>query len=154
MTSPGGPQQPFPNDQFSQQGGGFPPPGGQPAGPPAPGPAPVPVRRGGGGRRRLVGIVILVLLLAGLVAAGIYFNRDAASKAKVGDCVEQQGTDTLKVVTCDDAKADFKVVGRVENKRQSETDSACSQYPDFESSYWEGKSGQKGLVLCLARVAK
>jgi len=162
MSSPGGPQQPYPNDQFGQQGGtpppgeqqgGFPPQPAQAGGFPPPGPAPQPVRRGGG-KSRLIRILILVVVLGGLVAAGIYFNRDAATNAKVGDCVHQEGTDSIKVVKCDDAGADFKVVGRVEDKRQSETESACSQYPDYESAYWEGKSGKEGLVLCLARVAK
>jgi hypothetical protein len=168
MSSPGGPQQPYPNDQFGQQGG-FPPPGAQPGGfpPPAqqggfpppqgggfpPGPAPQPARRGGGMRRRIITIVVALVVIGGLAAVGTFLNRDAASKAKVGDCVQQEGTNDLKVVKCDDAAADFKVVGRVEDKTQSEASlSACDPFADTESAYWEGEPGKKGLVLCLAPV--
>jgi hypothetical protein len=167
MSSPGGPQQPYPSDQFGQQGG-FPPPGAQPGGFPPPqqgggfpppqgggfpppGPAPQPARRGGGIRRRIITIVIALVVIGGLAAVGAYLNRDAASKAKVGDCVQQEGSNDLKVVKCDDAAADYKVVGRVDNKTQSEAGlSACDPFPDAESAYWEGESGEKGLVLCLA----
>jgi len=176
MSSPGGPQQPY-NDQFGQQGG-YPPPGAQPGGfpPPAqqggfpppqqggiappqaggfppPGPAPQPVRSGGGARRRIITIVVALVVIGGLVAVGAFLNRDAASKAKVGDCVQQQGSNDLKVVKCDDSSADFKVVGRVENKTQVEASlSACDSFPDAESAYWEGEQGKKGLVLCLAPI--
>jgi hypothetical protein len=168
MSSPGGPQQPYPNDQFGQQGG-FPPPGGQPGGgfpPPAqqggfpppqgggfppPGPA-QPARRGGAGRLIVI-LVVAVVVIGGLIALGVFLNRDAASSAKVGDCVQQSGGDDIKVVKCDDANADYKVVGRVENKTQVEASlSACDPFPDAESAYWEGKPGEKGLVLCLAAV--
>jgi hypothetical protein len=92
-------------------------------------------------------------VVGGLVAVGLYFGRDAASKAKVGDCVQQQGSNDLKVVKCDDTKANFKVVGRVEDKTQVEASlGACDDFPDAQSAYWEGKSGEKGLVLCLAPV--
>ena len=176
MSSPGGPQQPY-NDQFGQQGG-YPPPGAQPGGfpPPAqpggfpppqqggfaptqaggfppPGPAPQPVRSGGGMRRRIITTVFALVVIGGLAAVGAFLNRDAASKAKVGDCVQQQGSNDLKVVKCGDAKADYKVVGRVEDKTQVEASlSACDSFPDAESAYWEGESGKKGLVLCLAPI--
>lgn len=166
MSSPGGPQQPYPNDQFGQQGGGSPPPepGGfpppaQPGGFPPPqggsfppaGPAPQPARSGGGMRRRIITIVVALVVLGGIAAVGAYLNRDAASKAKVGDCVTQEGANDLKVVECGDASADFKVVGRVEDKTQSEASlGACEPFADAESAYWEGESGKKGLVLCLA----
>jgi hypothetical protein len=176
MSSPGGPQQPYPNDQFGQQGG-FPPPGGQPGEfpPPAqqggfppppqgggfpppqgggfapPGPAPQPARRGGAGRLIVI-LVVVVVVIGGLITLGVFLNRDAASNAKVGDCVQQSGDD-VSVVKCDDTNADFKVVGRVEDKTQVEASlSACDPFPDAESLYWEGKPGEKGLVLCLAPI--
>jgi hypothetical protein len=102
-------------------------------------------------RRRIITIVVALVVIGGLAAVGTYLNRDAASKAKVGDCVQQQGSNDLKVVKCDDANADYKVVGRVENKTQVEAGlSACDAFPDAESAYWEGEQGKKGLVLCLA----
>ncbi len=167
MSSPSGPQQPYPSDQFGQQGGS-PPPGGQPGGFPPPqdggfqppqggfppGPAPQPPRRSGGGRRLITRLVIIAVVIGGLIALGIYFNRDAASSAKVGDCVTQEGSNELKVVKCDDAGADFKVVGRVEDKTRAEASlNACDSFPDAQQVYWEGKQGEKGLVLCLGPVS-
>jgi hypothetical protein len=165
MSSPPGPQQPFPNNpQFpppSEQPGQFPPAGGDPnqggfPPPPGgsfpPGPAPQPARRGGAGRAIVILVVVLVVV-GGLIGAGIYLNRDAANKAKVGDCVAQQGSDDLKVVECGSADADFKVVGRVEDKTQTEASlGACDAFVDqgAEQAYWEGEPGKKGLVLCLA----
>jgi hypothetical protein len=101
-------------------------------------------------RRKWLLIVIALVVIGGIAAVSAYFNRDAASKANVGDCVQQEGSNDLKVVPCDDANADFKVVGRVEDKRQSDTDSACDPFPDAQSAYWEGETGKEGLVLCLA----
>jgi hypothetical protein len=165
MSSPPGPQQPFPNNpQFPPpsgqpgQPGQFPPPGGDPnqgGFPPQgggfpPAPAPQPARRGGAGRAIVILVVVLVVV-GGIAAAGWYFSRDAANNAKVGDCVQQQGSDDLKVVDCGSADADFKVVGRVEDKTQSEaSQGACDGFADAEQAYWEGEPGKKGLVLCLA----
>jgi hypothetical protein len=102
-------------------------------------------------RRRIITIVVALVVLGGIAAVGAYLNRDAANKANVGDCVTQEGANDLKVVECTDASADFKVVGRVEDKTQSEASlGACDDYPETESAYWEGKPGEKGLVLCLA----
>lgn len=135
--------------------GGFPPPpaGGsfppQPAGGGFAPPRPTP--RGGGAKRAIITIVVLLLVVGGIAAAGAYFGRNAASKAKVGDCVQQKGPNDLAVVKCSDAKADFKVVGRVENKTQIDAGiNACKPFPEAEQAYWEGKQGEKGLVLCLA----
>ena len=167
-SQPGGFPPPAQHGGFPppQQGGGFPPPqqggfpppqqGGFPppqqgGGFPPPGPAPQPVRRGGGMRRRIITIVVALVVIGALAAVGAYLNRDAASKAKVGDCVQQSGSNDLKVVKCDDANADYKVVGRVDDKTQTEASlSACDPFPDAESAYWEGEQGKKGLVLCLA----
>ena len=165
MSSPSGPQQPFPNDPQQQfppagQPGQFPPPGeGQPGGfPPQgggfqPGPPPQPVRQGGGWKKRVASIAVGLVVLAGIAGVSWYMNRDAANKAKVGDCVSQEGTNDLKVVECTSAEADFKVVGRVEDKTQSEAgDTVCGPFVDqgAEQAYWEGEAGKKGLVLCLA----
>ena len=104
-------------------------------------------------RRRIITIVVALVVIGGIAAVSTYLNRDAASKAKVGDCVQQEGSNDLKVVKCDDAAADYKVVGRVDNKTQSEAGlSACDPFPDAESAYWEGETGKDGLVLCLAAV--
>jgi hypothetical protein len=169
MASPSGPQQPFPNDpqQFppsSGQPGQFPPPSGQPGQPGQfpppqggfqPAAPPQPARRGGGWKKRIISIVVGLVVLGGIAAVGAYLNRDAANKAKVGDCVSQEGSDELKVVECSSSEADFKVVGRVEDKTQAEAGiSACGPFVDqgAEQAYWEGERGKKGLVLCLGPV--
>ena len=167
MSSPSGPQQPFPNDPQQQ----FPPapgsqdssrrpataqPGGFPPGWRLPAPArrrsrPVAVAAGRSGS--IASWSVSSSCWPASPGSSMYLNRDAANKAKVGDCVAQEGSDDLKVVECGSADADYKVVGRVEDKTQTEAGiSACGPFVDqgAEQAYWEGESGKKGLVLCLA----
>ncbi|MGI5242444.1 LppU/SCO3897 family protein [Dactylosporangium sp. CA-139066] len=116
------------------------PPMGQP--PMAP---PQPAKKGGAGLRIIIAIVVLVVIGGGVW----FFNRDAALKANVGDCLHQKGANDLAIVKCDSADADFSVLGKVENKRETETDAACDQFQDATNTYWEGESGKEGTVLCL-----
>jgi hypothetical protein len=117
---------------------------GQPGVPPQPKPK---------SKRRFIGLGIVLVVLVVVVVGALIANRHAANTAKAGDCVQQTGANDLKVVKCDDPKATFKVVGRVEDKTQAEASvGACDAYKDAQSSYWEGKPGKKGLVLCLAPV--
>lgn len=152
---PGQPQFPPPGDP--NQAGGFPPPQG--GGFPPPGPAPQPARSGGGMKKVIsivIGIVVVAVIGFGVRAAIDYFDKDAANKAKVGDCVAQEGSDDVKVVECGSSDADFKVVGRVEDKTQAEAGiSACGPFVEqgAEQAYWEGERGKKGLVLCLGPVS-
>jgi hypothetical protein len=96
---------------------------------------------------RLVGSLVVLLVLAGV---GWYLNRDAGENAKVGDCLHQSGTNEVKIVKCDAADADFSVIGKVENKKESEaTETACAAFPETAASYWWGKAGKDGDVLCL-----
>ena len=45
------------------------------------------------------------------------------------------------------------MVGKLENKTMVDASlDACAPFPKATSSYWEGKSGEVGLVLCLAPV--
>ena len=107
-------------------------------------------------RQRIVGIVTIVVVL-GLLGAVFLATRHNASTAKVGDCMKQTGENSLEVVKCDDPNAGFKVVGKVENKTQTEAQfSACDPFAAQkpESVYWEGESGKTGYVLCLAKTGK
>ena len=106
-------------------------------------------------RRGLVtlGVLVVVVVIVAVVAA--YFRKSEAASAKVGDCMQQTGTNSLKIVKCTDPNAKYVVVGRVENKTEIEAGiDACSDFDDkgVVSSYWEGKEGvdEKGMVLCLA----
>ena len=106
--------------------------------------------------------MIFVLAGAVMVALFLYGNRDGATKApkptnaKVGDCMHQLGITSAETVKCDDPNADFKVVGRVEGKYQFEWQSSlgglCSPWPETTVTYWDGKPGQQGSVLCLASL--
>jgi hypothetical protein len=122
-----------------------------------PNPAPV---AGGSKRRQIVTLVVLVLLTGAVVGGAWYFTRNQAENAKVGDCVAQTGSDSIKIVDCSDANAAFKVVGRLDDKTRAEAgyglSSVCDAYKDqgYEQVYWRGEQGKKGLVLCLARNRK
>lgn len=127
------------------------------ANPPA---TPVPNPGKGGGKGiigRIVGIVVVILVV--LVGTIIYkYATGAASTANVGDCVSGSvaNANDTKVVDCTDAKATGKVVGKVDGKTeadfQTKTEEICKPYPTAETAYWEGESGKKGFVLCLAPV--
>ena len=98
-------------------------------------------------------LAIVLLLLFGGLGAAVYFVRQSdPALAKVGDCVAQESGDSVSVVECTDPDADFKVVGRLENKTQVDAGLfACSDFEKATSSYWEGEQGEKGTVLCLAK---
>jgi hypothetical protein len=124
---------------------------------PAPGQPVVPGKvRNPQRRQRIVGIVTVVVILA-ILGGVLWATRHNASTAKVGDCMKQTGANSLEVVKCDDAKASFKVVGKVEDKTQSEAQfSACDPFEAQkpESVFWQGRAGEKGFVLCLAKTGK
>ena len=124
---------------------------------PAPGQPVVPGKvRNPQRRQRIVGLVTIVVILA-ILGGVLWATRHNASTAKVGDCMKQTGANSLEVVKCDDPKASFKVVGKVEDKTQTEaTFSACDPFEAQkpESVYWEGKSGKTGYVLCLAKTGE
>ncbi|GAA3296937.1 hypothetical protein Dvina_25325 [Dactylosporangium vinaceum] len=126
---------------------------GQPPQPPqaplaAPGQAPAAPAKKGIKVPRLVISIVVLIVLAGV---GWYLSRDDALNAKTGDCLHQKGANDLAIVKCDSSDANFKVLGRVEDKTESETnaDDICAQWDATTATYWEGKSGQKGTVLCL-----
>ena len=157
----GSAQPPPPQQSFGQAPpAGQVPPGGQAgfgsAPPPQPAqPAePVPKKRGG----RLVGIVVLLVLVAGIGGAAWWFTRDSATNAQVGDCLagttpEELNADKLKVVPCTQTDAGFKVVERIENKTETEANSACTESTEDRWVFWSGKKDSSGTVLCLGRNA-
>jgi hypothetical protein len=152
------PQQPYsgaPGQQYPGAPGQQYP--GAPGQPGQPGFQPQPPPQKAKSKRAIITLAVVVIFVAIVGIVGFIASRDDAKTAKAGDCVEQTGANDLSVVKCDDAKADFKVVGRVEDKLQSEASStghACDAFAETESSYWEGESGKKGIVLCLAPIKK
>ena len=134
-----------------------PPPTGGPTADPDPGAVPsarrVPAQTPPNSRKaNIIAYTFLAVFLAGLLGVGFYFRMHDASGAKVGDCVTKTGGDGIATTGCDDSDADFTVVGRVEDQSEiAASISACSKFDDATSSYWEGKPGEKGTVLCLAK---
>jgi hypothetical protein len=108
----------------------------------------------------LVGVgAFLVILIVGFVAAAVLLFGNSPATAQVGSCLS--GTtdtaalnpDDMKVVGCDEAEASYKVIGRVGDKTQQESQAACEGVAGTELSLWYGAAGQRGVVLCLARLA-
>ncbi|MFT4109841.1 MAG: hypothetical protein QM633_09540, partial [Propionicimonas sp.] len=122
---------------------------GQPyPGQPVPGPAPAKPSK----VRLWVTLGIVGILVVGGVIAGLLsFN---VSATKVGDCLAQDGTDSVKSVQCDSGDADYQVVGVIPNTNQPirGLSNPCEDYSDATSYYWEGREGSSGTLLCLKEL--
>jgi hypothetical protein len=167
-----GGEAPAPHQPYGQV-----PPGGHygSAETPAPnpyGPPPVIPKKGGAGKviGIIAGVIVLLLLICGGVFAlfGSKFvdsvKHDPAN-AKVGNCLAgdkldsttAQKVNNVKVVDCTSTDANYKVVGIVPNKTQTDFDTdntICKDYPTAESALWQGSPGSSGSVLCLEPVKK
>ncbi len=155
MTTPhppqAGPPQGYPGQPVSQPAQpGYPVQPNYPGGPGQP-PAEPPKKKRRGLRIALqlvIGAVVFVL-----VGAVIKFATGDPDIANVGDCMSGTSADDLKVVKCTEAGAQYKIVGKVEDKTQSEfnsdSGSICKAFPTAESAFWKGEEGGKGYVLCL-----
>ena len=105
-------------------------------------------------RRQLIALAVFLVLALAFFGFAWLRTRHNPEAAGVGDCVRRTGPDAVQVVNCGDAKAEFKVVGRVADKTQVEAElSACEPYADLgaERVFWAGEQGKKGYVLCLAK---
>ncbi|MGW0433007.1 LppU/SCO3897 family protein [Micromonospora sp. NPDC003197] len=127
--------------------------------PPVEAGAPVaPAKKGAG--KKIAGIVgvVLVVLVGALVKFGIsaFVNQDETADAKSGDCLSGQTAEDMKIVSCDEGTAAHKVVGKLENKTEAETDAddTCTEYPTAETFLWKGKEGGTGYILCLEPAKK
>ena len=119
----------------------------KPATPEQPGPPPRP-------RKRKIGRwVALLVIAAGVGGAAWYGTHTAPATSGVGDCLAQTAGDQLTKVSCSDQGARFRVLGKLENKTMVDASlDACAAFPTATSAYWEGESGEPGLVLCLEPV--
>jgi hypothetical protein len=118
--------------------------------------APVPAAPARRSKRRQL-IILSVFLVAVVAFFGFVYvaTRHNPGTAKVGDCVRQTGADAVQVVDCADSRAEFKVVGRVENKTEVEASlNACDPFADLGATqaFWSGQPGKTGYVLCLAKT--
>jgi hypothetical protein len=108
--------------------------------------------------------VLLLVVAAIAIKVGIRWgaretidhSTGSADIAGVGDCVDKDGTDSIKVVSCSGAR--YKVLGKVENQTEVgfELDrrlTMCTtSWPDTETGYWRGRKLGSGYVLCLGPV--
>jgi hypothetical protein len=131
-----------------------------PAAPPAPEPAAAPAEPSKAKkiRNRILRVVAVpvIVIVGGIVWA---FASGDPTLAKTGDCLVGDNADDIKIVGCDDATAQWKVVGEVADVKEaafnaSENDTSCTAYPTAEASFWSGKEGGNGDVLCLEPVKK
>lgn len=110
------------------------------------------------GKIRIIGAG-LVLVIG--VPYGLIVGSSAPASADVGDCMVGQTAETLKTVECTDPTAEWTVVGRLNDKAETDfTDDSCSAYPEADISYWEAQRRRglsrliqgdpKGFILCLA----
>jgi hypothetical protein len=99
-------------------------------------------------RPAILGLLIPVVIF-GLI---VFSNLDSTdSKADVGRCVMNKGTDgdpNVKVVDCTSSDAEYRIVGRIDD---STDDSQCSQFAGSEASYVYEKGSTK-YTLCLTPV--
>lgn len=110
-------------------------------------------RTGGTGAPLILSVfLVAVVAFYGFVYAA---TRHNPGTAKVGDCVRQTGADAVQVVDCADSRAEFTVVGRVENKTEMEARlNACDPFADLGATqaFRSGRAGRTGCVLCLAKT--
>jgi hypothetical protein len=102
-------------------------------------------------RATVIAYLFLVAFVVGIAAAGYWAWKGDASRAAAGSCVKADG-DSVTVLSCDDSDAEFKVLGRVEDKTQIAAGiTACGDFDGTEQTYWESSGGDTGFVLCLAK---
>jgi hypothetical protein len=95
--------------------------------------------------------IAAIIVLAVIAGIGWFIGQSSPDRAVVGDCVKQTGDNSVKVVDCGSGDAQYKVVGRVEDKSAiSASLSACREFKDTDKTYWYGEQGKNGTVLCLA----
>ncbi|GAA2523671.1 MULTISPECIES: LppU/SCO3897 family protein [Streptomyces] len=159
MSTPPPQGNPFAQNQpAGQPQAPYPPQPGQPGIPPqGAGPyAPVPPQPSG---RKLsfktIKNIVIVVAVAGIAIGGYITSRDDANTAAVGDCMHRGSTNDnnpdLEVVECSDAKAQYKVLAKIEGSFLTETlaSSKCeAEAKDFQYTYTESGDG-KDFLLCL-----
>ncbi|MCA0293733.1 MAG: hypothetical protein LCH96_00220 [Actinobacteria bacterium] len=148
---PAGPPQGYPPQGYAQQPG-QPQPGYPQQAPQAypPGAIPPPVKKKSPVRAIVFGVIGVAVLALIVWTALTSFNVQAA---KVGDCLSQVAEDEVQTVKCDDPKAKYQVVSVFEDQVQpTDMSNPCADVADADSSYWEGKVGSTGRVLCLKEL--
>ena len=105
--------------------------------------------KGRGGVLFIVFSVIVVLALA--VTGYMMYSRISTSpdKAKVGDCLSGRTGPNVKLASCSDSAAVWRVVGKVSvshDPSQDEQIALCAKWPTDMAFHTPGKNS----LLCLA----
>jgi hypothetical protein len=94
-------------------------------------------------RPAALGLLLPLLVIVLIVVSNLNKTPDAA----VGSCVYNKGTTAkpdVKVVDCTSSDADYKVVGKIDNKADGD---ACAKFETSTVSYTDGRAK---YTLCLA----
>ncbi|SNT65320.1 hypothetical protein SAMN05421812_12190 [Asanoa hainanensis] len=111
---------------------------------------------------KVLAVLVAVLGVAGLVGYGwSVVTRDREPEvASAGECLVGQTAQDMKIVRCDDATAQWTVVGRVDGIRQKDflaagkNEATCDPWKTTAVSYWTGEKNGTGHVLCLEPIKK
>ncbi|PRY47825.1 hypothetical protein LY71_1114 [Geodermatophilus tzadiensis] len=120
-----------------------------PSGPGRPGAAP----RGAGRGRRIGGAVAAVAVAGGIAAVTL----GGFGSPEVGDCVQQEGVDSVETVDCDSSEAQYRVVGtEADEVTEAEfSDTAYTPCTEFETAVralWRAGDNGDGTVYCVEPV--
>ncbi|MFB9908066.1 LppU/SCO3897 family protein [Allokutzneria oryzae] len=102
-------------------------------------------------------LVVSILVPLVVIGIGVFGYLNSVGKSsQVGDCLsgDVSDADNIKKVDCGPG-ANFKVVGKVEDKLQSEAGengAVCAPFAATGAFYWEGRQGGKGTFLCLEEL--
>jgi hypothetical protein len=93
----------------------------------------------------LFAVTLLVLPFA------VYLGLDEPNQADVGDCMAGKSGSALRIVSCGEASAEWKVLGRLEGKTEADqNEGACRAYAGTTASFYQdGRRFRKGFILCL-----
>jgi hypothetical protein len=137
-AQPGQPYQQWGPDQQQQQGTPF---------------TPAPAKSGKG---KKIGSIAGAVVVAGGLAAFKLTGGFGTGDPAVGDCIHETAS-SFDVVACDDAEAQYKIVG-VEKQEQTfeeasaNADNLCVDHPETTYLAWYGDDGGDGKVYCAGDI--
>lgn len=102
---------------------------------------------------KIIGVVLALIACA----VGYFLSRDDADKAKVGDCLKNNGstvTPDLQVVKCGGADATYKVVAVIPDTLDTSKCEGKSDIGYHEQTRGSRRSSGKQFVLCINEVKK
>ena len=117
--------------------------------------AAAPVRQGSNRKGLAIGLALRIGIPVLLLVIGLIWtlSQFQVANVRVGDCLVEDGTDSVKTVKCDDPSADYQVVAVLEDSAEpTDFTNPCQDVADADASYWEGTQGGTGRILCLREL--